>query len=171
MKFELREIKNVENEDVYQMFQEIPAEENGFLNPAFGLSYNEFRVFCQQQVDNSMGKNLKPGYVPGTYYLLFADNKPAGLVKLRHFLNDKLRKDGGHIGYGVRPSCRGQGLGKILLREVLKYARAKGLDKVLLTIRDDNLCSRKVCESNGGMLEKVVPTDQGYGKCFYWIKL
>ena len=170
MKFELRPIRPFEDEEVYQMFQEIPAEEDGFENPAHGLSRDEFTEFCQKEVDHSFGKNLKEGYVPGTYYLLFVDNKPVGLIKLRHFLNDFLRQHGGNIGYGIRPSCRGNKWGNRILAEVLSFVKAKGLDKVLITIRDYNIRSRKVCENNGGVLEKIEPCND-YGECFYWIDL
>lgn len=34
----LRSIRANENKDVYEMFQEIPAEENGFYNTAHGLT-------------------------------------------------------------------------------------------------------------------------------------
>lgn len=170
MKIELRPITASENEDVYQMFQEIPAEEDGFNNPAHGMSREEFAVFCREEIDHSFGKNLAEGYVPGTYYLLFIDDKPIGLIKLRHFLNDFLRRRGGHIGYGIRPSCRGNKWGNLILAEVLKFAKAKGIDRALLTIRDYNIPSRKVCENNGGILEKIEPGET-YGECFYWIDL
>ncbi len=170
MKVELRPLRTSEDEDVYQMFQEIPSEEDGFENPAHGLSREEFAAFCREEVDHSFGKNLAEGYVPGTCYLLFVNEQPVGIVKLRHFLNDFLRRNGGHIGYGIRPSCRGNKWGNLLLSEVLKFARGKGITEALLTIRDYNVRSRKVCEHNGGVLEKIEP-GKDFGECFYWIDL
>lgn len=170
MKIELRPMTVLENEDVYQMFQEIPAEEDGFENPAHGMSREAFVVFCQEEVAHSLGKNLAEGYVPGTYYLLFVNEKPVGLIKLRHFLNEHLRRFGGHIGYGIRPSCRGNKWGNLILAELLKFAKAKGIDKALLTIRDYNVRSRKVCEHNGGVLEKI-ERRKDFGECYYWIDL
>lgn len=166
----LRPLNSSENEDVYQMFQEIPAEEDGFENPAHGLSHEEFRVFCHRRVGYSQGLDLPEGHVPDTWYLLFVDNKLVGLTKLRHYLNDYLLNHGGHIGYGIRPSCRGKGYGKIILREVLQEASILEIDRVLLVIRDYNTASRKVCASNGGNLEKVVPGTV-FNECFYWIEL
>lgn len=170
MKIELRPMTAFENEDVYRMFQEIPAEEDGFENPAHGMSREEFAAFCQEEVDHSLGKNLAEGYVPGTYYLLFVNEQPVGLIKLRHFLNEHLRRFGGHIGYGIRPSCRGNKWGNLILAELLKFAKAKGIDKALLTIRDYNVRSRKVCEHNGGVLEKI-EHGKDFGECYYWIDL
>lgn len=165
-----RPIKLDEDNEVYQMFQEIPAEENGFYNTAYGLSKKEFKAFCQRRVDSSQGINLKAGYVPDTYYLLFADDYPVGVAKLRHYLNEKLAKIGGHIGYSIRPTRRGENFGNIILQKVLEQAKLKGLDKVMLTIKEDNTPSRKTCEHNGGKLEKIEFIDNN-NECFYWIDI
>lgn len=37
------------------------------------------------------GKNLPSGYVPATTYILWSDEGPVGVFKLRHYLNDFLR--------------------------------------------------------------------------------
>ncbi len=170
MKIELRPIRRQEDEAVYKMFQEIPAEEDGFENPAHGLSREEFADFCQRHVGYSEGINLQPGHVPDTYYLLLVDGEVVGFCKLRHYLNDFLLSHGGHIGYGIRPSARGKKFGNRILAEVLKYTRQRGIERALLTIRDYNTRSRKVCEFNGGKLEKIVP-GEAFSECFYWIDL
>ena len=162
----LRPLKEQEDKAVYEMFQEIPASENGLENPANGLSFEEFQDFCKIKVANSRGEGLREGYVPDTYYILYINGRPVGVAKLRHFLNEFLLKRGGHIGYGIRPSCRGRKYGQILLAEVLKKAKEKGINKVLITIEESNLSSRKVCEDNGGVLEKNVSDE-----CHYWIDL
>jgi predicted acetyltransferase len=64
-----------------------------------------------------------------------------------------LRKEGGNIGYGVRPTARGQGYGSELLRGTLQKAKQLGLAKVLLTCGKMNLASAKVILANGGALE------------------
>lgn len=170
MQIDLRPLKAVENEDIYQMFQEIPAEEDGFENPAHGLTREAFADFCRRHVGYSEGFDLQPGHVPDTYYLLFVDNQAVGFCKLRHYLNDFLLNHGGHIGYGIRPSARGKKFGNQILAELLKYTHQKGIDRALLTIRDYNVRSRKVCEFNGGKLEKIVPGKE-FSECFYWIDL
>lgn len=37
-----------------------------------------------------------------------------------------------------RPTRRGENFGNIILQKVLEQAKLKGLDKVMLTIREDN---------------------------------
>ena len=75
MEVKLRPLREKEDDAVYQMFQEIPAEEDGFENPAHGLSPEEFNDFCRRHVGYSQGIGLKPGYVPDTYYLLIPRDK------------------------------------------------------------------------------------------------
>lgn len=150
---------------LYEMFQEMPAEENGFMNTAFGLTKTEFAAFVQKRINESRGQDLSAGRVPATYYILYDENRnPVGLGKLRHYLNENLRKEGGHIGYGIRPSCRLRGWGSLLLASLLKEAAAKKIDKVLITIKEENTASRKVTENNGGCLTAVCG-----GTCYYEI--
>ena len=56
-------------------------------------------------------KNDKEGLVPdSTFFCLDTDrNIFVGAVNIRHYLNDALLLNGGHIGDGVRPSERRKG--------------------------------------------------------------
>lgn len=170
MNIVLRPLQLDEAQDVYEMFQEIPAQENGFENPAAGLNRKDFADFCKRHIGYSHGLDLKPGYVPDTYYILTIDGEPVGFCKLRHYLNDFLLQHGGHIGYGIRPSARGRKNGNLILQELLRFAAEKKLHRLLLTIEEDNIPSRKVTEYNGGVLEKIAD-DDGIKKCYYWIEV
>lgn len=73
-----------------------------------------------------------------------------GTVRIRPAMHDALRDQIGHIGYTVRPSMRGRGLGTRMLGLALFEARALGLDAVCLTVAPDNRASIRVIERNGG---------------------
>src|SRR5690606_39005261 len=75
-----------------------------------------------------------------------------GVSNLRHRLTDALRIEGGHIGYGIRPTARGRGLGREILRLTLAQARRRGIDAVLLTCAKANAASAAVIAANGGRL-------------------
>src|SRR3989338_3167068 len=80
---------------------------------------NDFDSFVQIFKDEAQGKNLKPGYVPETTFWLIDNNEFIGRISIRHNLNDSLRKEGGHIGYDIRPSKRKMGYGKKILELAL----------------------------------------------------
>lgn len=109
------------------------------------------------------------GWVPSSLFWVVDDAEPEwvlGSLSLRHELNDHLFEEGGHIGYGVRPSGRGRGVATAALRESLPVARGLGVERALVTCDDDNLASACVIERCGGVLEDV----RGV-KRRYWIDL
>jgi predicted acetyltransferase len=92
-----------------------------------------------------------------------------GRASVRFDLNEYLLAFGGHIGYVVLPEHRGRGLATEILRQSLVVARAGGVDRVLLTCDDGNLASAAVIERCGGVLEDVVPDEEGRPMRRYWV--
>lgn len=87
-----------------------------------------------------------------TYFLVREnDNKIIGMINIRLALNEKLKKFGGHIGYGIRPTERGKGYNKINLYLGLKICDEYEIDKVFMDADLDNPASWKTMESLGGI--------------------
>ena len=165
MALKLIALSETDGEAVYRMLQEMPAQENGFINPMHGKSYGEFRAWLQSCIADAAQEGLADGWkVPESTYWLFDGDRPVGYGKIRHFLTDKLLEDGGSIGYAVRPAERQKGYGTAFMRLLLAQCAALGIPKVLLTIHKDNLPSRKVALANGGVVERT--TDK---ICYIWI--
>jgi predicted acetyltransferase len=155
MKYELKRLNVNDGDDVYEMLQEIPKDENGFINSINGKTFEEYKQWLVKSDISSKAKGLEEGWkVPTNIYWLYIDGKPVGMVKLRHFLTDKLREEGGHAGYGIRPSERNKGYGTILLKILVEEAKKMNIEKILLTIRNENTYSVKVALSNNGKIEK-----------------
>ena len=132
----------------------------------------DFQGLIERLRGRSFGLYLPSGFVPDTYYWLVAGDEYIGTLTIRHRLNRHLMRIGGNIGYMIRPDKRGRGYGKEILRLGLKKAKAMDFKKVLITVDEDNIPSRKVIEANGGVLKNVV--DQGNNlpkKMRFWIKL
>ena len=166
MQIELRECSIDDGNDILEMIREIGPGENGFSNEGYNMNDSDFTDYLIRSVNSSKGIDLEPARVPQTKFWLIVNGSPVGLGKLRHCLNDNLKKIGGHIGYCIRPTERGKGFGIILLREMLKKARELNIPRVLITCDEINTASRRVIENNSGILERNVG-----GECFYWIKL
>lgn len=112
-----------------------------------------------------------PHWVEADQFMLVDDasRRVLGMINFRHYLNDYLAEQGGHIGYGVRPSERQKGYGKEMLRLCLDRCRDFGLDRVLLTCDPSNEASRRTILANGGVFERRSDTDNPVER--YWIDL
>lgn len=152
----LRKLSIHDGDDVYNMLQTLPANENGFMNGMAGRSREEFRVWLGKSAANAEKTEIEDGWrVPQAVYWLYVDGRPVGMAKLRYFLTDALRQSGGHIGYAVTPAARGRGYATELLRLVLKEAAAKGIDRALITVNNSNPASIRVALKCGGVIERI----------------
>lgn len=109
--------------------------------------------------------------VPSHTYLAVrrSDNKVVGIIDLRHHINHPILGTwGGHCGYSVRPSERGKGFAKEMLRLNIRNAKELGIPKLLVTCDVKNKASEKAILANGGVYEKTIDVDGCQMKRF-WI--
>lgn len=165
MKIRLRPLRQHETEDVYLLFQAIPAQEEGFDNFANGLSKTDFEKFILHNIDWANGVGLDKGYLSHTIYIFFIDGKPVGISKIRTYSDNTPLKRGGHIGCAITPAFRGKDYGTLLLAETIKEAHKKGLKDILMGCYSSNLPSSHMIEKNGGVLE-----EKSNNISWYWIK-
>lgn len=99
------------------------------------------------------------------------DGKIAGRLSIRHRLNDFLALTGGHIGYGVAPEFRGQGVATYMLRHGLRFLNGIGVERCFISCLPDNEHSRRTIEKYGGEFAGIVTDTYGIGKGYrtYWI--
>ena len=84
------------------------------------------------------------------FFVRESDNKIIGMINIRLALNESLKKYGGHIGYSIRPTERGNGYNKINLYLGLKVCKEYGIEEVFMDADKDNPASWKTIESLGG---------------------
>ncbi len=140
----------------------------------------DFKAYVRRLREVAKGIGLKPGWVPQTSYWLIETGGQVrdpslpiiGTLQLRHWLTPALEREGGHIGYAITPSRRGQGYGTRQLALGLEKARELGLDRVLVTCDTDNIASARVIQKNGGEFQDEVISDtSGKPVSRYWIDL
>lgn len=131
-----------------------------------------FEDFVAKMRRHEQGLDLPQGFVPCTILYAFVGSEIAGRASIRHTLNEFLLNYGGHIGYGVIPAFRRQGIATQLLQASLKICRELKLDRVLLTCDENNVGSNKIIQSCGGKLENIHSFfSNQIPKCRYWIDL
>jgi predicted acetyltransferase len=157
-----------------QEFQSIDPEDRNEDYTALNIEQlsNNFSEYVSTVISQSEGKNLPEGYVPQSNFWLVDKNEFIGRVSIRHSLTDHLLKEGGHIGYDIRPSKRRLGYGKKILELSLLKAKELGIQKVLVTCDETNIGSKKIIEANSGILENSLKIHEGKPKILrYWISL
>ncbi len=133
---------------------------------------NNFPQYISKLLSQSEGKNLPEGYVPQTVYWLIDNDEFIGRVSIRHTLTEHLLKEGGHIGYDIRPLRRNMGYGNKILELSLPKAKELGINNALVTCSEINIASKKIIESNGGIFENRLQLQKDQpAKLRYWIHL
>ena len=106
------------------------------------------------------------------FFLLDAErDRLLGAADIRHYLNEELLREGGHIGDGIRPSERKKGYATEMIRLALIECRKLGITKVLMTCEKNNVASAKTIIRNGGVLENEFVNSDGDIEQRYWITL
>lgn len=127
-------------------------EHNSRINGSGGLDryIDDYEGWLQKLEDY---KQPSEDRVPALTYFLVreSDNKIIGMANIRLYLNDRLREEGGHIGYGIRPSERRKGYNKINLYRALEVCQEQGIEEVILDCDKENLGSSRTMIALGGI--------------------
>ena len=108
----LREITANDDFEGLRFLQELVNEEGIMVAPApKDIDENTYGTWLKSKEDMAKGINLPEGFIPCTTYWVILDEKIIGLANIKHYLNDYLRKKGGHIGLSIAKDYRRQGLG------------------------------------------------------------
>jgi len=133
------------------------------------LDYHDFTYYCENLENKDF---LSDGFVTDSTFFCLDEESGivVGAVNIRHYLNESLLLDGGHIGDGVRPSQRRKGIATKMISLALEECKKLGIYNVLMVCDKDNIGSAKSIINNGGVLEDETVVD-GIPQQRYWINL
>lgn len=116
-------------------------------------TYSEWLLKVVKDLDIA---NIPQGRIPAyTYfYIREDDEKIIGMINIRLALNDFLRKEGGHIGYSIRPTERRKGYGTKMVQEALTFCKTIDLQNIIISCDKINIASAGVIKNCGGTLEE-----------------
>jgi predicted acetyltransferase len=119
---------------------EFEASREKLVPFVLGFEHDNFDAFLALLDDCARGVDLPIGFVAhSTFWLVRDRTSVVGVSNIRHALTNALRREGGNIGYGIRPSVRRQGLGIAILQQSLRRASEIGLSRVLVTCAKTNV--------------------------------
>lgn len=165
--------------DIWQFRQEVLERDADNENQFAGClsldtcsSAEEWIAICRLRISENTCRQTGADVPSDTYFAIRkSDNRLVGVIDLRHHINHPILGTwGGHCGYTVRPSERGNGYAKDMLRLNIQNAKKLGIPKILITCHSDNLASEKTVIANGGIFEKIMEVD-GTEIKRYWINV
>ena len=132
----------------------------------------DFDVWLDKIQKDILPQTVETERVPATLYFSVrkSDKRIVGNLQIRHRLNEKLLRYGGHIGDSVRPSERRKGYATEQIRLALLKCKRFGIDRVLMDCDKNNIGSAKAIQNNGGILENEIYVENELVQR-YWISL
>ncbi len=114
--------------------------------------------------------------VPSTTLFLIneEDKEILGAIDIRHFLNDGLLKNGGHIGYGIKKEHRGKKLAEKMVKLSKPILEELKLEEVLICCDKENKASDKTLINLNAELEnEVLDTKNSKQRIVkrYWLRV
>ncbi|MGL5798182.1 MAG: GNAT family N-acetyltransferase [Cetobacterium sp.] len=162
MKVEMKKSNINDGLDVYKFLCDIGFGENGFeMTPP--KNAEDFKKLLSKY-EKDCSPNQLPGRVPQEIFWMYIDDIIVGVIKIRAELNENLLINGGNMGYSISPNYRENGYGKLIVKKGLEILKLKKVNKVLITIYEDNIPSRKSVEANDGILKDI-----NNKLCRYWV--
>lgn len=174
MNIELVKLTHEYKDQLFDMLEEWKNDiiENHTNISPWRIWANDFHDFDDYVKSINVTEELNNDWVPDTtLFCLDRDrNIFVGAVSIRHYLNDKLLKTGGHIGDGIRPGERRKGYATAMIALALEECKKLGITRVLMCCDKNNIGSAKSIIKNGGVLENEIEED-GHIEQRYWIQL
>jgi predicted acetyltransferase len=158
----LRKLSKDDGKEIYEMLQGINHNDDGFRNEVYGLSLKKYKLWLKKNEGLSKGIGLEKWMVPQTVYWLYFNNNSVGYGRIRHYMNENLKNNSGHIGYAIAKLHRGLGYGDKLLKSLLQECFQLGIKTVQVGVDISNVRSNKLIQKNGGVLYKVTNTKNIY---------
>jgi len=117
----------------------MPAGRFSIVTEGFDAKKTPWQDYLQRLAIAAQGIDQGEGQVAATFLVADVDGELVGRSSIRHSLNERLRREGGHIGYRVLPDHRPRGYATADLRQSLVVTRSLGIERCLVTCADDSV--------------------------------
>lgn len=144
-------------------FNEYKSEINGSGALEGYLMNSTYEEWIKKIMSDIDVANVQKPRVPALTYFFVRedDDKIVGMINIRLALNDFLKKEGGHIGYCIRPTERRKHYATEMLNCALEVCDTLGIKEVLITCDKLNIASSGIIKKCNGKL-----VDEFYSETF-----
>lgn len=150
-KFVLKELNIKKGKAEYDMFQDIPAKENGSTNLCHGIPYECFSTYLENQMARKY-QTISKYDTPTIIYIMYVNTLPVGYIGIRTSIDANWEKWSGNAFYTIRTSERHKGYATKMLELGIKQMNKLGINPIYLQANKNNIYSQKVIEKNGDHL-------------------
>ena len=168
---EMRELRLEDGAQVASIHRAMKEQDDfNFLLSEY-VQGEDFAPYLERVAAYKDEATVPAGKVPSTFLIAVIEGKVAGRLSIRHTLNEWLALVGGHIGYGVAPEFRGQGVATHMLRYGIDFLKERGEERVFISCLPHNEHSRRVIEKCGGEFAGIALDPHADNKAYrtYWI--
>ena len=120
-----------------------------------GYTFEQALERCLSMEDANYAKKINRCQSKTFLLIRENDNRIVGTINVRWNLTEAMKRFGGNIGYGIRPTERRKCYNKINLYLGMQEAKKLGLDRVMLDCDVNNLGSDRTLKALGGVLERT----------------
>lgn len=122
------------------------------------MDYDMIMAVFSHYIENTMAAYMEnvpsvdfllEGVLEGGFRVLEVDGVVAGFGKIKKYHPSSVFSRTALVGYFIHPEYTGKGLGKILLEDLEKHAKAHGISKLLAHVSSENKPSRQFHKKNG----------------------
>ncbi len=158
--------------DLQAALVEMAREVHAAGDPRYDPALEDVNAHLDRVEMFERGERLPPNCVQMSEYWLMNGGRMLGAIRIRYELNAFLLRDGGHIGYDIRPSEQRKGCATHMLGLGLEKLRRAGIERALLTTDPDNVASQRVILAHGGVRGGRSFSPASGNEMFqYWIEL
>ena len=152
-KLKLKKLSLKASKQEYEMFQDIPAKENGSTNLCYGIPFESFSSFVESQMAREFNK-ISYYDTPTIVYIAYCGDYPIGYFGIRTRINKQWKTWSGNIFYAIRKTERNKHFATKFLKLAFEECKKLGMKVVYLQSSKGNIASQKVIENNNCILIK-----------------
>ena len=138
-------------------FYEYNSEVNGSGGLDRYLKESTYEEWLEKVLADIDIANIVQSRVPALtyFYIREEDDKILGMINIRLAGNEFIKREGGHIGYCIRPTERRKHYATDMLNDALKVFDTLCIKEVVLTCYKSNIASADVIKNcNGELVEE-----------------